>query len=37
MKGLIGTADFLRAVLNKEWGLRTGKILSHVAVFDSVN
>ena len=36
MKGLIGTADFLRAVLNKEWGLRTGKILSHVAVFDSV-
>lgn len=36
MKGLIGTADFLRAVLNKEWGLRTGKILSHVGVFDSV-
>ena len=22
MKGLIGTADFLRAVLNKEWGLK---------------
>lgn len=36
MKGLIGTADFLRAVLNKEIGLRTGKTLSHVAVFDSV-
>lgn len=36
MKGLIGTTDFLRAVLNKECGLRTGKILSHVAVFDSV-
>ena len=36
MKGLIGTADFLKAVLNKEYGLRTGKLLSHVAVFDSV-
>ncbi len=36
MKGLIGTADFLRAVLNKEVGLRTGNKLSHVAVLDSV-
>ena len=36
MKGLIGTSDFLRAVLNKECGLRTGNVLSHVAVFDSV-
>lgn len=35
MKGLIGTADFMRAVLNKEHGLRTGKELTHVAVFDS--
>ena len=34
MKGLIDTATFLRAVLDKEKGLRTGKILSHVAVFD---
>ncbi|MBQ3089142.1 MAG: phosphate butyryltransferase [Oscillospiraceae bacterium] len=34
MKGLISTADFLRSVLNKEVGLRTGKPLSHVAVFD---
>ncbi|QCX34260.1 phosphate butyryltransferase [Caloramator sp. E03] len=34
MKGLIDTATFLRAVLDKERGLRTGKILSHVAVFD---
>ncbi len=32
MKGLIGTADFLRAILNKEFGLRTGKTLSHVTV-----
>ena len=35
MKGLIPTADFLRAVLNKEVGLRTGRLLSHVAVFKS--
>lgn len=34
MKGLIDTATFLRAVLDKEKGLRTGKLLSHVAVFD---
>lgn len=33
MKGLVATADMLRAVLNKEAGLRDGKnILSHVAV-----
>ena len=32
MKGLVGSADFLRAVLNKECGLRTGKTLSSVAV-----
>lgn len=35
MKGLIGTADFLRAVLNKEAGLRTGKTLSSVSVIKS--
>lgn len=34
MKGLIDTKDFLRSVLNKEVGLRTGKMLSHVCVFD---
>lgn len=34
MKGLVDTATFLRAVLDKEIGLRTGKVLSHVAVFD---
>ena len=34
MKGLIDTKDFLRSVLNKEVGLRTGKPLSHVCVFD---
>jgi phosphate butyryltransferase len=35
MKGLIGTSDFLRAVLDKEIGLRTGSLLSHVAVIKS--
>ncbi|MCX7695211.1 MAG: phosphate butyryltransferase [Caloramator sp.] len=34
MKGLIDTATFLRAVLDKEKGLRTGRVLSHVAVFE---
>ncbi|MGL4990588.1 MAG: phosphate butyryltransferase [Sarcina sp.] len=34
MKGLVDTATFLRCVLNKEVGLRTGKLMSHVSVFD---
>lgn len=34
MKGLIDTKNFLRSVLDKEVGLRTGKALSHVCVFD---
>jgi len=34
MKGLVDTATFLRSVLNKEFGLRTGKLMSHVAVFE---
>lgn len=34
MKGLVDTATFLRAVLNKEVGLRTGKQMSHIAVFE---
>lgn len=34
MKGLVGTAPLLRAVLDKEKGLRTGRILSHVTVFE---
>lgn len=34
MKGLIGTADLLRAVLDKEVGLRTGRVLSHAAAFE---
>ena len=34
MKGLVDTKGFLKSVLNKEVGLRTGKPLSHVAVFE---
>ena len=34
MKGLVDTATFLRSVLNKEIGLRTGNLMSHVSVFD---
>ncbi|WP_371371620.1 phosphate butyryltransferase [Sporomusa aerivorans] len=34
MKGLINTADLLRAVLDKEVGLRTGRVLSHTAVYE---
>lgn len=32
MKGYIHTDDFLRGVLNKEYGLRTGSIMSHVFI-----
>jgi phosphate butyryltransferase len=34
MKGNIPTSSLLKAVLNKEYGLRTGNVLSHVAVFE---
>lgn len=34
MKGLVDTSIILKAVLDKEIGLKTGKVLSHVAVFD---
>lgn len=34
MKGIIDTKNFLKSVLDKEVGLRTGGPLSHVAVFD---
>ncbi len=33
MKGLVDTSILLKAVLNRDWGLRTGNVLSHVAVF----
>jgi phosphate butyryltransferase len=34
MKGLIDTKSFLKSVLDKEVGLRTGHPLSHVCVFE---
>lgn len=34
MKGLIDSKTFLKSILNKEVGLRTGKALSHVCVFE---
>ena len=33
MKGNLGTSNLLKAVLNKEYGLRTGELLSHLALF----
>ena len=34
MKGLVDTAILLKAVLNKEWGLRTESLLSHVMIYE---
>lgn len=33
MKGILDTSIILKAVLNKEWGLRTSSLLSHVMVY----
>jgi len=37
MKGLVSSGDFLKAILNKENGLRKSGTLSHVAFFESPN
>ncbi len=34
MKGKVGTSDMLRSILSKDYGLRTGKLLSHFAYFE---
>ena len=34
MKGKVSTHVLLKGVLNKEWGLRTGRLLSHFALFE---
>ena len=34
MKGLLDTSVILKAVLNKEWGIRTDSLLSHVMVYE---
>ena len=37
MKGLLPTSIILKAVLNKEWGLRSSGLLSHIALFKPEN
>ena len=37
MKGLCATSIFLQGVLDKQNGLRSGKVISHLAIFESVN
>jgi phosphate butyryltransferase len=37
MKGLCSTSVFLKAILDKESGLRSAKVLSHLAIFESAN
>lgn len=37
MKGIIQTADLLRAVVDKEKGLRTGKVMSHFVINEIPN
>lgn len=37
MKGLVKTAIFLKAILNKEWGIKRSRLLSHVAIFEIPN
>ncbi len=37
MKGLCSTANFLKGILNKEYGLRAAEVLSHLALFESPN
>jgi len=34
MKGKVGTSVLLKCALNKDWGLRTGNLLSHIALFE---
>lgn len=34
MKGCLPTSCLLKAVLNKEWGLRSGDLLSHLSIFE---
>lgn len=34
MKGKVATPVLLKGVVNREWGLRTGRLLSHFALFE---
>lgn len=35
MKGLLGTGDLMRAVIDRETGLRTGRLISHVMLYEA--
>jgi len=37
MKGNVSTAGLLKGVLNEEWGLKTGNLLSHFSIFELNN
>jgi phosphate butyryltransferase len=37
MKGMVNTADYLRAILDKDNGLRAGQLLSHIGFFEIKN
>lgn len=37
MKGLCSTSVFLKGILDKENGLRSGNVISHLAIFESPN
>ncbi len=37
MKGLVNSADYLKAILDKENGLRKGDLLSHIGFFETPN
>lgn len=34
LKGLLNTADYMRAILNADVGLRTGRVLSHLTCYE---
>lgn len=34
MKGLLGTGDLMRAVIDRDTGLRTGRLISHVMLYE---
>ncbi|KXX71660.1 bifunctional enoyl-CoA hydratase/phosphate acetyltransferase [Flammeovirga sp. SJP92] len=34
MKGHLSTAELMRGVLNKDWGLKKSRVISHLALFD---
>ena len=35
MKGLVNTSIYMRGILNREWGLRTGRLLSMMAAYEA--